>query len=133
MNDVRKQKKASNGVGSGELVRPLVFPRVGDEWEFQLPGKSKKRKIVGSISVEWHQGEWNPDTCRYEKTKHPRVNWQRRNKGRYTSIRVKWLLKHGQRISTEAERTAKFDARMAELDRPNNRDEPTPASGGKTK
>lgn len=99
------------------LTPPPLRPMIGDEWEFKLPGKSKKRKIVGSIGIEWHQGEWNPETCRHSQSKHPRVNWRRRNKGRYTSIRVKWLLKYGRRISTEAERNAKFDERMAALKR----------------
>lgn len=94
----------------------LCFPRAGDEWEFQLPGKSKKRKIVDYISHEWHQGKWDAEKCRHVQSRHPRVNWRRLNKGRYTSIRVKWLLKNGRRISTEAERKAKFEERMAALD-----------------
>ena len=97
----------------------MIIPRKGDEWEFQIPGKSKKRKIVGYISFEWHQGEWDSEACCYAKSRLPRVNWKRLNKGRYTSMRVKWLLKNGRRISTEAERNAKFSARMAELENRN--------------
>lgn len=92
------------------------IPRVGDEWEFALPNKSKKRKIIASISYEWHRGKWDDDTCKYSMSRHPRVNWQRRNKGRYSSLRVKWLMKYGRRISTKAERDAKFEARMKHLD-----------------
>lgn len=109
-------------VRSGAIV--LLVPRVGDEWEFQLPGKSKRRKIVASISHEWHRGKWCFEACRHSETMHPRVNWKRQSKGRYTSLRVKWLLKYGRRLSTEAERNAKINARMAALDRQNVPDQP---------
>ena len=91
----------------------LHIPRVGDEWDFTIPGKSRKRKIIGWISYEWHQGKWESEARRFTQSKHPRVNWRRLNKGRYTSIRVKWLLKYGRRVSTEADRDARLAALIA--------------------
>lgn len=90
----------------------MIIPRIGDEWEFRLPGKSKKTKRIRAIWFEWHRGAWNPETCKHEETRHPRAHWERRNKGRYTSLRIKWLLKHGRRISTKAERDAHFLAQV---------------------
>ena len=107
--------KPAPSASNGREDRVLRFPRAGDEWEFQLPGRSKKRKIVGYVSHEWHQGAWDSAACRFAQSKHPRVNWRRRNKGRYTSIRVKFLLKYGRRLTTESEREAKFTAREAAL------------------
>ena len=90
----------------------MIIPRKGDEWEFRLPGKSKRRKVIDYIAFEWHRGKWNQDTCKHEETRHPRAHWERMNKGRYTSLRVKWLLKHGRRVSTKAERDAHFLAQI---------------------
>jgi hypothetical protein len=85
-----------------------LFPRVGDEWEFKLPGKSKKLKVVDRIHFDEHRGEWDFEKCRYAQSWHFRVHWKRQNKGRYTSLRVKALLKYGRRLSTKAERDQHF-------------------------
>ena len=76
---------------SGCLSR-LVRPRVGDVWEFQIPNKPKRTKTVGSIVRTQHA---NPGggVCVL-----PRVYWRRLPKGRYSSIRVKWLLKYGRLV-----------------------------------
>lgn len=118
MTDNAKQDQRENGVGSmsGSALR---FPRPGDEWEFQMPGKAKKRKIVDRISFEWHRGEWDEETCKWTMKRLPRVCWRRRAKGRHTSLRVKWLLKNGRFLSTEAERDAALEARWAKLDEQN--------------
>jgi hypothetical protein len=69
-------------------------PTPGDEWEFQLPGKRKRRKIVDEVR----------DSQRGNGEKV--VWWRRLNKGRYTGIKVEALKRHGRRISTQAEREA---------------------------
>jgi hypothetical protein len=69
-----------------------IRPRVGDVWEFKLPNKPKRRKIVGSVAREIHEGKEGQEVLL------PRVRWKRAPKGRYSSIRVKWLLKYGKLI-----------------------------------
>lgn len=73
------------------------FPQVGDKWEFRLPDKPKKIKIVGSVHPEGVYGNGIP-----------RVSWQRRNKGRYTGLNIDTLHKYGKRLSTKAERDKHF-------------------------
>jgi hypothetical protein len=90
----------------------MIIPRKGDYWEFKMPGKSKRTKEIDHVCFEWHRGEWDPETCRYLETRHPRAHWVRQPKGRYTSLRIKWLLKHGRRISTKVERDAHFLAQV---------------------
>lgn len=77
-------------------------PRVGDLWEFKLPKKQKKRKVVGSIAREQHEGNNGQVVIL------PRVNWQREPKGRYSSLRVKWLLKCGWLVTRKVEEPCQF-------------------------
>ena len=76
----------------------MIIPRKGDIWEFQRPGKRKKRKEIGEIFMMLMRKTDGTYVRR------PYVQWQRWPKGRYSGIRVKWLLKYGHRISTQAER-----------------------------
>jgi hypothetical protein len=87
-------------------------PRSGDDWEFKLPGKSKKVKRIGYvmrryISVYDESGNWKGSK------RIVYVNWQRLPKGRYSGIRVKTLMKHGKRICTRKEREARSVSRRA--------------------
>jgi hypothetical protein len=85
----------------------LIQPAVGDDWTFKLPGKRRKTKRVGSVELRWL-------VVGYDKSYNPTneqilyVSWARAPKGRYSGISVRALLKYGQRISTKAERDARF-------------------------
>lgn len=80
------------------------YPQVGDEWEFKLPHmKAKRVKTVGSIVKKDFVVEHGIETLPY-------VHWQRQNKGRYTGISVRRLMDFGHRVSTKAEREAKYAA-----------------------
>ena len=85
-------------------------PQVGDEWEFRLPHmKAKRVKIVGSIS----EREFIIERATNYPWKHktamlPYINWARQNKGRYTGVTVRRLMEFGRRVSTQAEREAKY-------------------------
>jgi hypothetical protein len=79
---------------SGSLFE--LRPRVGDLWEFKTPNKQKKRKIVGSIQRQQHNGKDGQIVVL------PRVMWKRLPKGRYSSLRVKWLLKYGWLVTRKA-------------------------------
>lgn len=83
----------------------MIIPRRGDVWEYQLPGKPKKRKEIGTVYRVWKH--YVEGTRRV-----PVVWWSRRPKGRHTGIRVRVLLKYGRRISTKAERDATFAERF---------------------
>jgi uncharacterized protein YecE (DUF72 family) len=89
-------------------------PKAGDYWEFQLPGKPKRTKEVGSICYKdflVERGtypEWKDKTQRLLY-----VRWARLNKGRYSGITVRMLMKFGRRISTKAEREAHFQTILA--------------------
>lgn len=85
----------------------MIIPHVGDIWEIKLPGKPKKQKEIGTIGMVWVQRENGTEVRR------PYVHWDRLPKGRYSGIRVKWLLKYGKRISTKAERDAHFRSLIA--------------------
>lgn len=85
----------------------MIIPRKGDIWEFQIPGKRKKRKEIGTIHRTWFQ---RPDGTYGRR---PYINWYRLPKGRYSGIRPKTLLKCGRRISTKVERDAQFAAMIA--------------------
>jgi hypothetical protein len=91
-----------------------ITPKVGDEWEFRLPGKPKRTKEIGKVRRKWvdkfdSNGHW------HGQRRIMYVEWRRLPKGRYSGIRVKLLLKHGKRISTKAERQAAQDARWEEM------------------
>ena len=83
-----------------------IEPQAGDYWEFQLPGKRKRVKEVGSVSDVW--GKWVDGT----QGLYPYVHWARENKGRYTGISVRLLLQHGRRVSTKADRAAHLEAQI---------------------
>jgi len=82
----------------------ILRPKIGDIWEVALPGKRKIVKEVGSVRMVWLE--------RKDRTyvRRPYVSWFRLSKGRYSGIRVKWLLRYGRLISTKAEREAHFSA-----------------------
>ncbi len=69
-------------------------PRVGDVWEFKTPTKPKRKKTVGKIFSTYHSM-----SDKSKQVRLPRVHWKRLPKGRYSSMRVKWLLKYGRLIS----------------------------------
>lgn len=72
-------------------------PRPGDVWEIRIPGKSKKIKTVNYVYM---QDYLKKD---FSIVQHPRVEWERLPKGRYTGLRVKWLLKYGKLIKRRAD------------------------------
>lgn len=80
----------------------MIIPRPGDTWEFRIPGKRKKCKTIWYIGREykWEKGRF---------VRRPMIMWKRHPKGRYTGIRPRVLLKYGKRISTKAERDARFE------------------------
>jgi len=88
------------------------YPQVGDEWEFKLPYmKAKRKKVVGEIGTR----EFIVERGTYPKWKDktevlPYVHWERQPKGRYTGITVRRLMEFGRRISTKAEREARYAA-----------------------
>jgi len=84
----------------------LIIPRVGDIWEIKTPGKRKKRKEIGGVRLVLMRKK--DGSCVHR----PYIDWFRYPKGRYTGIRVKWLLKYGTRISTKAERNTELKARI---------------------
>lgn len=84
----------------------MIIPRVGDIWEFQIPGKRKKRKRIGAII---RTRVWGPHGTQPLRVY---IQWDRLPKGRYSGIRPKTLLKYGRRLSTKAERDADFKARF---------------------
>lgn len=86
-----------------ETPRRRPRPRPGDIWELKIPGKRKVTKEVGR--VEMTQMSRKDGSL----VRRPYVNWARLPKGRYSGIRVKWLLKHGRLVSTRAERDAEFE------------------------
>jgi len=91
-------------------------PKVGDEWEFKLPGKPKRTKRVGKVKRLWvDKYDENHRWAGQKRIMY--IEWYRLPKGRYSGIRVKLLLKHGKRISTKAERQAAQDARWEEMER----------------
>lgn len=84
-----------------------IEPQAGDEWEFKLPGKPKRIKVVGRVDQVY--GNLADGT----KGHYPYVHWDRLPKGRYSGISVLLLQRHGRRISTKAERDAHFDMLIA--------------------
>jgi hypothetical protein len=91
----------------------MVKPCVGDIWEVIIPATAtrKRKRIVkeiGSIYMTWYSRKDG------SHVKHPYCEWKRLPKGRYSGLRVKWLLKYGTRISTAAERQAAVDKRRSE-------------------
>lgn len=70
-------------------------PRKGDIWTFKTPNKRRKTKTVARVSRTWYTLPWSFETG-HRALRIPTVHWVRLNKGRYSSIRVKWLLKHGE-------------------------------------
>lgn len=84
----------------------MIIPRVGDIWEFQIPGKRKKQKEIGAII---RTRVWGPNGTQPLRVY---IQWYRLPKGRYSGIRPKTLLKYGRRLSTKAERDAHFEARF---------------------
>lgn len=89
-------------------------PRVGDIWEFKLPGKPKRQKQVGKVQRVW-VSKYDQDQRWIGQKRIVYVHWYRLPKGRYSGIRVKTLLKHGLRISTQAERDAAREERWQEM------------------
>lgn len=87
----------------------MIIPRVGDIWEFQIPGKRKKRKQIGAII---RTRVWGPNGTQPLRVY---IQWARLPKGRYSGIRPKTLLKYGRRVSTQTERDKKLAARFALL------------------
>ena len=90
-----------------------MIPRVGDIWEVIIPATAKRKrkrivKEIGLIYKTWYE------RANGTQVKRPYCEWKRLPKGRYSGMRVKWLLKYGTRISTKAERDAAFEARMKE-------------------
>lgn len=90
----------------------MIIPRVGDIWEFKLPGRLKRVKEIGSIYLRWYEGKWDGHQFTRD-IRRPAIEWYRLPKGRYTGIRPKTLLKYGRRISTKAERDARLKAMVA--------------------
>lgn len=82
----------------------IVRPKAGDIWEVARPGKRKIVKEVGTVRMVWMQREDGTHVRR------PYAAWSRLNKGRYSGIRVKFLLKYGRRVSTKEERDAHLNA-----------------------
>lgn len=70
----------------------MIIPRIGDVWEYKLPNKRKKIKTIHRVSWIWCERK-NGSLVRK-----PFVEWKRLPKGRYTSLRVKSLLKYGKLI-----------------------------------
>jgi hypothetical protein len=66
-------------------------PKAGDVWEFKLPNKSKKRKTINRVTLSWCASKGRQYRAMV-------VWWERLPKGRYTGLRVKKLIKHGQLI-----------------------------------
>ena len=96
------------GTGIHDGVGPqLPLPVTGDYWELQLPGKRKRTKEVGRLSKVW--GKRTDTTEGF----YPYVDWARANKGRYTGISLRLLLKYGRRVSTKAERDAHLQTQIA--------------------
>ncbi len=99
----------------------LVIPRAGDEWTWKHPGKPRRKKIIDHIVfTKFASGR-----------KLPVVYTRYNPKGRPLMIRVKWMLKHGRRLSTEAERATAWEATMRGVDArlsalENNPHEPRP-------
>lgn len=79
-------------------VDAVVKPRIGDMWEYKLPGKSKKQKIINDI--------WMKEFLKVGGglIKRPYCEFYHEPKGRTTGMRAKVLMKYGTRISTEEER-----------------------------
>ncbi|PSR26830.1 MAG: hypothetical protein C7B46_19745 [Sulfobacillus benefaciens] len=86
----------------------MIIPRRGDIWEYQLPGKRKKRKEIGAIT---RRRRYFSEHCQPLRVF---IAWKRLPKGRYSGIWPKALLQYGRRISTQAEREAAFAARIVE-------------------
>ncbi len=82
-------------------------PQVGDEWEFKLPGKPRRVKVVGSVD-ERHGKRVDGTTGPY-----PYVSWERLPKGRYTGLSVWLLMQYGRRISTKVERDTHLESLIA--------------------
>jgi hypothetical protein len=88
-------------------------PKIGDIWEFRLPGKPKRQKEVGRVHRKWvDKQDANGNWAGQRRIMY--VGWRRLPKGRYSGIRVKLLMKYGKRISTRAIRQAEQDARWEE-------------------
>ena len=86
----------------------MIIPRRGDIWEYQLPGKRKKRKEIGTII---RRRRYLSEHCQPLRVF---IAWKRLPKGRYSGIWPKALLQYGRRISTQAEREVAFADRIAE-------------------
>ncbi len=89
---------------SQRLVRPLV----GDEWELKRPGKRKIMKQIGEIYVR-RFGEGKDERGRVRARKWA-VRWKRQPKGRCSGCTLRQLMLYGRRISTAAERRARYEA-----------------------
>jgi len=72
-------------------------PKPRDVWTFKLPNKRRQTKTVGRISRRW-SSRWNAEERRFIQRRHPVVSWLRNNKGRYSALRVRFLLLHGERL-----------------------------------
>jgi signal peptidase I len=66
----------------------MVIPRKGDTWEYKLPNKPKKVKVIDYIYKEQFGNKW-----------HFCVKWFRWPRGRYSALAVRTLLKYGRLIS----------------------------------
>ena len=90
-----------------------VTPQEGDYWSFKLPGKRRRQKEVGRISMRdfvVERGTYPEWKDKLERL--PYVYWARENKGRYTGITVRRLIEFGRRVSTKAERDAIFNRQL---------------------
>ncbi len=77
-----------------DIRRSLFYyrPRPGDVWEFQMPGKHRTVKTVANVYSIYYLKKDGSDVKRVT------VHWTRKPKGRYSSTRVKWLLKYGKLV-----------------------------------
>ena len=70
----------------------LHIPRAGATWEIKIPGKRKVVKVIDYINFEWIY------VSRDKDMRWPIAHFKRQPKGRYSSLRIKGLLKYGKLI-----------------------------------
>lgn len=91
------KKISQESRNAGTICLFSFRPRPLDVWTFKLPGKRRETKTVAHIWMS-SRLQWRQETLDYKTWRYPVVRWVRANKGRYSGLRVKHLLKYGERI-----------------------------------
>lgn len=86
--DAWRRENVPAAIGSEPHSLFFFRPRPRDIWIIKRPGKSKLRKWVDDVELMQVR---TPSGIKWRMY----VNWQRANKGRYTGITVRDLLRFG--------------------------------------